>query len=585
MPAGDVRMTTALWFTEDMVGFAAVGATDPVAGAASAKAAGSTCAFRLTIRTDDVDACVGDPTHPAGATGYVDMPALGGKRPVQKGWFSLFVDGDQSAERFMLYRLWFTAGDGRPMTFIGKKIVFSGGKLDVWQDTTTLFVRIFAGHVDAAGEAKAEIVAAGVIIIRPADFARQMTTIRTSGGSLVDRAAGAAKFTQLFLGSLWEVYGFQRLPALALEKTFPREIPLYTLEGVRDVKHEHIAFETGDGLGLSFERFTRKEADDVVVVIHGLTTSTDMFIMPEHRNLVSHLLDNGYGDVWCLDFRMSNRHDYNLHRHRWSMDDIALYDFPAAFAALRARVGARRIHVVCHCLGSVSFLMSLFGGAVDGVTSVVANSVGLTPRIPLWSRMKIAVAPFVVDYVIQQPYLNPRWAETPGITVGKIASKVVGLFHGECDVPACHMLSLMWGAGKPALYRHENLHEVTHRRGGDLYGATSMHYYRHVRKMVGAANTAVKYDPHDARFASLPDNYLDRAAQMKTPVLCMTGRENKVFSDSNIVMHKRLESLAPGRHGLAIVDGYGHQDVFMGKHNDRDVFPLITSWFDKARGK
>ena len=72
-------MTTALWFTEDMVGFAAVGATDPVAGAATAKAAGSTCAFRLTIRTDDVDACVGDPTHLAGPTGNIDMPAFGGK--------------------------------------------------------------------------------------------------------------------------------------------------------------------------------------------------------------------------------------------------------------------------------------------------------------------------------------------------------------------------------------------------------------------------------------------------------------------------------------------------------------------------
>ena len=64
---------------------------------------------------------------------------------------------------------------------------------------------------------------------------------------------------------------------------------------------------------------------EAVMVVHGLTTSTDMFIMPEHENLVSHLLDRGY-DVWCLDFRMSNRHPYNLFKHRWSLDDVALYD-------------------------------------------------------------------------------------------------------------------------------------------------------------------------------------------------------------------------------------------------------------------
>ena len=66
------------------------------------------------------------------------------------------------------------------------------------------------------------------------------------------------------------------------------------------------------------------------MIVHGLTTSTDMFIMPEHYNLVSYLLDNGYTDVWCLDMRMSNRHSYNLFPHRYTFDDIALYDYPPA---------------------------------------------------------------------------------------------------------------------------------------------------------------------------------------------------------------------------------------------------------------
>ena len=161
------------------------------------------------------------------------------------------------------------------------------------------------------------------------------------------------------------------------------EIPLYTLEGVRDADVSTHYFTTADGLGLSMLRFTRDpDADsEAVLVIHGLTTSTDMFVMPEHENLVSHLLDAGY-DVWSLDFRMSNRHNYNLAYHRYTLDDIALFDYPPAIELIRRHIGDRPLHVIAHCLGSVSFTMSLFGGAVDGITSLVANSVALTPGCP-----------------------------------------------------------------------------------------------------------------------------------------------------------------------------------------------------------
>ncbi len=362
-----------------------------------------------------------------------------------------------------------------------------------------------------------------------------------------------------------------------------REIPLYTLEGVKDAKVTPYYFNTEDGLGLSMLRFQRGESKESVMIIHGLTTSTDMFIMPEHYNLVSYLLDNGYGDVWCFDFRMSNRHSYNLFKHRYTMDDIALFDYPPAIEVMRNEIGDNPIHVICHCLGAVSFTMSLFAKQVDGIQSCIANSVGLTPRVPAWSRMKLMMAPNAVEYVLGFPYLNPNWSEDPGWTRGKAFSRVVDFFHKECDVPACHMLSLMWGTGWPALYDHDNLHDVTHRRGGDLYGATSMNYYRHVYKMLQAGH-AVKYDPSDDNLSRLPDDYFEFAAGITTPVCWCTGADNKVFTDSNIECFKRMEKLAPGRDELLILDGYGHQDPFMAKHSDRDVFPKFIEFFERHKG-
>jgi lysosomal acid lipase/cholesteryl ester hydrolase len=75
-----------------------------------------------------------------------------------------------------------------------------------------------------------------------------------------------------------------------------REIPLYTMKGVRDAHRESRWIETGDGLSLLLHRFSRGRGD-AVLLVHGLTTSTDMFIMSEHYNLVSYLLDRGYGEV------------------------------------------------------------------------------------------------------------------------------------------------------------------------------------------------------------------------------------------------------------------------------------------------
>ena len=195
-------------------------------------------------------------------------------------------------------------------------------------------------------------------------------------------------------------------------------------------------------------RFTATRAtrrDDSVLIVHGLTTSTDMFIMPEHNNLVSYLLDHGY--TRRLVPRLPDEQPALLQpvpaplhdgRHRAvRLSAGARHDPPA-----RRRPAHPRHR---HCLGSVSFMMSLFGKAVTGITSVIANSVALTPRVPRWSKRQAArSAPALVENVLGFPYLNPRWSDDPALTRGKLFSqgRVVlpprvrraGLPHAEPDV-------------------------------------------------------------------------------------------------------------------------------------------------------
>ncbi len=101
---------------------------------------------------------------------------------MERGWFNLFVEADDPDQRQMLYRLWLTGPGGNPMTFVGTKHVRDEGGLDVWRDTSTLYVRVLDGHVEPGRrDDGVPVVGAGIITIHIPDFMKQLTTFRTSG--------------------------------------------------------------------------------------------------------------------------------------------------------------------------------------------------------------------------------------------------------------------------------------------------------------------------------------------------------------------------------------------------------------------
>jgi cholesterol oxidase len=572
---------TSFEFTETMKGYLSLDAKAFAEGFDKGKQDGHHFMFHLTIRTEDVDTFLSSDEHQCAAIGYVEGDLIGGRCQVEKGVFNLFVDSADSNRRKMLYRLFFKTASGQDMTLSGTKQIQNNPELDIWGDTTTLFTNLFVGHVEAIQEPDLTTHATGILHIEVMDFAKQLTTFKSGAATAKERFMAVEKFGTFFLGALWNVYGPSLMPRMG---AFEREIPLFTTEGVKDAEISTHPFTTVDRLGLSLLRFKRAECKDVVVLIPGLTAASDMFIMPENYNLVSYLLDHGFGDVWTMDGRISNRHSYNLKRNNYNVDDLALYDHPAAINTVRQAVEPdARIHVICHCFGALSFVMSLFGKATTGVRSVIANGVALTPRVPFFAKLKLLAGPFLTDYVLGLEYLNPYSRRESGFGAGKVLATAVSAVHRECNSPECHMLSFMWGYGFPVLYMHENLHDVTHQRVGDLFGGVSVNYYRHVLKMVNADNTAVKYNANDPQYRSLPDNYFEHAASIKTPVLFVAGQENKLFLDSNIVCYERLQKMVPDRHQLHVFPNYGHADVIIGKNADKDVFPRFVEFLEQQR--
>lgn len=193
-----------LQFTEEMKGWFAFGEDDFERGYQQGKDDGSALMFHLTIATEDVRRFIDDPAHVADARGWLSSEVLGGRLPVEKGIFNLFVtDGPHS--RRMLYRLHFQDGVGRALTLAGHKNITGGGLGEVWPQTTTLYTEILRGHV-TVDDADAPLVGRGTLRIETLDFARQLTTFRVRGPGLGGRLAALGSFGGLFVGQLLVVF-------------------------------------------------------------------------------------------------------------------------------------------------------------------------------------------------------------------------------------------------------------------------------------------------------------------------------------------------------------------------------------------
>jgi hypothetical protein len=196
---------TSVRFTEEMLGHVTFGESDFARGAAKGREGSEFLKFHLTIEVADMDRFSTDPMRQAGAIGYLQCDALGGRLPVEKGVFNLFVDSEPGVKR-MLYRLWFRDGVGHPLTMTGYKLVENDAGFDLWKDTTTLFTHVLKGHVEESGDATAEVVASGILKIRVQDFAKQMTTFRAAGPGIGAQLGGLIKFGVIFVSQLAEIY-------------------------------------------------------------------------------------------------------------------------------------------------------------------------------------------------------------------------------------------------------------------------------------------------------------------------------------------------------------------------------------------
>lgn len=332
---------------------------------------------------------------------------------------------------------------------------------------------------------------------------------------------------------------------------------------------EVVAFRAGDGMELNLHhvRGPREPWRGPVVLVPGAGVRANLFRVPERVTVVDRLIEAGW-DVWLENWRAS----IDLPRNEWNLDQAAVWDHPYAVRKILERTGSGSVKAVIHCQGSSSFALSAAAGLLPQVDTIVSNSMSLHPVVARWSRLKLFwLVPRVAPLL---RYLDPRWGDTvspPGWAARALVA-MVNATHRECDNGPCRMISFTYGAGRPALWSHENLSERTHDWLRHEFGSVPLTFFTQMAASVASGQLV----PTGA-FDELPPDLLDHPPRTDARIALITGTENRCFLPaSQQRTFDYLEAHRPGRQTLRVIPGYGHLDMFMGRYADRDVFGHIA---------
>jgi hypothetical protein len=76
----------------------------------------------------------------------------------------------------------------------------------------------------------------------------------------------------------------------------------------------------------------------------------------------------------------------------------------------------------------------------------------------------------------------------------------------------------------------------------------------------------------------LPADYTAAAPRTTARFAFVAGRQNNCFEwRSQQASHDWFERHRPGRQSLHLIEGYGHLDIFLGRHAVHDTYPVLLA--------
>jgi pimeloyl-ACP methyl ester carboxylesterase len=331
-------------------------------------------------------------------------------------------------------------------------------------------------------------------------------------------------------------------------------------------RERRVPFQTQDGFSLDLinVRAEKEPTKGPIILVHGAGVRANIFRAPVKTTVVDALVAEGY-DVWLENWRAS----IDFAPNEWTLDQASRYDHPAAVNTVLRETGASQMKALVHCQGSTSFTMSAVAGLVPSVTTIVSNAVSLHPVVPGWSRFKLDVLVPITRLLTR--YLSPSWGLSAPTPVAKAILGLARLFHHECDNDVCKLVSFVYGAGFPALWRHENLSAETHEWLKREFSYVPLRFHAQMARCVAKGNLVAAEALDD-----LPRDFAAEPPRTRARFAFIAGEQNRCFlPESQERSYRYFNRLKPSFHSLHVFPSYGHLDIFMGNDAARDVFPVI----------
>jgi cholesterol oxidase len=520
----------------------------------------------VTVISDDLESLINDWHHSAHLVGTVTAKWLS-SRPmtIRDGEFRWFIlDPDQVETRYIRYTMSLVSETGESYKLDGYKVVKNSHITRAWSDLTTLYVTV------TCEQGSATVPWKGQLRVDLPDLLRSLRTIRArhARGS-AQRLDARARYIGSFATFVRASYGRVFAPSFPTTPDVPPKPRNDTSRSITKREPDRFDVRTSDTTKVHLTRYQGGRKGPVLLS-PGFGVAASSFKADTVKvNIVDYLCDHGY-DVWLLDYRASP--DFPSANQPFTIDDIALRDYPAVVQKMRAVTRRPDIQAVVHCIGSLSFFMSLLSGSLTQGTirSVIASQLGVHPITPALNELKVALRLSTVLRLLGVTTMttdfNPRrWSDWAIDELLRLLPT-----PERCNNPVCRRILFVFGES----YRHDQLNTETHDAIDRWFGDLSLKAMGHLSRMVRAGH-AVDAEGQDV--------YLPHAHRLALPISFMHGALNREFLPK--ATRKTFEWLGkrnnPELYRYRCFEGYGHMDCFVGKRAADDIYGWILSELER----
>jgi cholesterol oxidase len=345
-------------------------------------------------------------------------------------------------------------------------------------------------------------------------------------------------------------------PASAVDTHERKRLPAPTVHGV----------PTSDGTEIRLTRYALGGKGPIVLAPGYGNASHAFTLETVETNFVEFLGKHDY-DVWLLDYRSSPA--LPAARTQFTVDDIALRDWPAAIDTVRRESGADSVQVLAHCVGGLSLFMAL-GGGLQGVRSAVFSALAGHPIPTPANRLRAGIHLATIFKAVGITGLDTNYDGSSFADRAVDFAMRVLPFEHVCDSPVCRRICFVYGD----VYDHSHLNEQTHDAIAGIFGITNMTFFEHISLMIRKGRAA------DAKGR---DAYLSQIDRYKLPISFIHGEHNRMFLP---VGTERTYAMLTQAHGPElyrrhVVPGYAHLDTWLGTTAERDVFPIALAELER----